>query len=519
MKKKLLSLVIVLAMITALALPVLADNSYKAGSGNAIVYIKGKTTAAKAQDIVDHINQLRWNACKNGEPDPRDNGATNLDVNDYTEVSYAVWSETLQQLAQKRAAEITVNFSHNRPNGGTLDGLSTDTEAIAYSSTGLDLMDEGGAVDLWAEEREDWIAKSTTSKTNEYQLLINPDIKYVGMASLNPDGTKVRYSVAEFSKTEPAAAQAVSETEHTEPVEVPKRDIQSVALTPASVHLDVGGTTQLSMTAQVISETRYASVTQTCAMQPTSWVSSDTSAVSVDTTGTVKGLKNGKAKITATGDADLTATAEVYVGTSTAENDPFPVEHDVKTCASAAYTDVSKDASNWTHGFIDYVLEKKIMTGTSATTFEPGTNVSRAMVATILYAQAAKPAVTFQNTFSDVSSGAWYASPVVWAASKKLVSGYPDGTFKPNTDITRQDLALILYRYAEYSALDTSASGNLSRFSDASQVSGYAQTAVKWAVGHGLLSGFNDGTLRPTAATTRAQMAAIMTSYCEKVLK
>ena len=175
----------------------------------------------------------------------------------------------------------------------------------------------------------------------------------------------------------------------------------------------------------------------------------------------------------------------------------------------------------WYDEAATYVYENGIMAGTAKKTFDPNKPFSRAMLAQIIYAIAEKPAVSGASTFKDVPAGKWYTNAVTWCASKGIVSGYPDGTFKPDASIKRQEMATILRKYAEVSGKDVKATGDLSKFSDQAKVSNYARTAMSWAVGNNMISGTKQGStilLDPQGTATRAQAAVILKAYCENIL-
>ena len=171
------------------------------------------------------------------------------------------------------------------------------------------------------------------------------------------------------------------------------------------------------------------------------------------------------------------------------------------------FTDVSE--CDWFYDPVCYVYSQGLMTGTSATTFEPNTSLSRAMLVAVLHRLEGSPAAS-AGDFSDVAEGDWYAQAVNWAASVGVVNGFDDGTFQPNAAITREQMAAILRNYAAYKGLDVSASGSLSTFTDAASVSDWAQESVEWMVGSGLLGGYEDNTLRPQGTTTRAEVASVL---------
>ena len=180
---------------------------------------------------------------------------------------------------------------------------------------------------------------------------------------------------------------------------------------------------------------------------------------------------------------------------------------------SEIFTDVP--ASAWYVDFVQYVYDNGLMNGTSDTTFEPDSPLSRAMVAQILYAQAGKPDVTGDSPFSDVAnSKAWYYDAVVWASQTGVVSGYDDGTFRPMQDVTREQLAVMLYADAGKPAV----TGSLDRFADAGRVSHYAKTALVWANQNGIVSGSEQNGkmyLNPRGNATRAEAATMFMRYVE----
>lgn len=174
-----------------------------------------------------------------------------------------------------------------------------------------------------------------------------------------------------------------------------------------------------------------------------------------------------------------------------------------------AFTDVADGA--WYYDAVKYVYENGIMSGTSDTIFNPNGKLTRAMLAQILYNHAGKPEAA-ASKYSDVAAGTWYSAAVGWAAEKGIVTGYSDGTFKPNDSVTREQLAAMLYRYAGSPA----ATGSLDSFTDASSASVYAQDALKWAVSSGIISGNGSATtLDPKGTASRAQVAVMLMRYLE----
>lgn len=171
----------------------------------------------------------------------------------------------------------------------------------------------------------------------------------------------------------------------------------------------------------------------------------------------------------------------------------------------------------WYHDAVDYVVEHGIMTGTSATTFEPNTTLSRAMVAQILYNLEGQPTADGKSSFTD-ASGHWAANAIAWAQKTGVVSGYGNNTFRPNQAVTREELAQMLYNYAQYKGITLPALGDLSKFPDGDEVSDWAQTAMSWANGLGAINGYEDNTLRPGGNTTRAEAASMIMGLATKLV-
>ena len=178
------------------------------------------------------------------------------------------------------------------------------------------------------------------------------------------------------------------------------------------------------------------------------------------------------------------------------------------------FADVAENA--WYYDAVVYAWENDLMTGTSATTFAPGVTTSRAMLATLLYRLEGEPVVNYAMSFTDVAEGLWYSKAVRWAASEGVVNGVGDGSsFAPTGAITREQMAAMLYRYAQYKGYDVTGSAGLSGYADADSVSSWAEYAVAWAVDAGLISGVGNNTLNPQGSATRAEIATILMRFVE----
>ena len=179
------------------------------------------------------------------------------------------------------------------------------------------------------------------------------------------------------------------------------------------------------------------------------------------------------------------------------------------------FTDVAE--GDWFHDAVQYAYENGLMDGVGDGQFAPNATTNRAMVVTILYRLAGEPAVSGDTEFTDVAAGQWYTDAVTWAAEEGVVNGVSATQFAPGNNITREQLATILFRYAQAKGYDVSPRADLSGFPDAGDILPYAQEAMAWAVAEGLLQGFEDDTLRPQGTATRAQIATILMRFCETV--
>ena len=182
----------------------------------------------------------------------------------------------------------------------------------------------------------------------------------------------------------------------------------------------------------------------------------------------------------------------------------------------AAYTDLDPQA--WYHDGIHYCLEEGLMNGTGDGLFSPDATLTRAQAVTVLWRLESEPVVNDAMEFADAAEGQWYSEAVRWAASEKIVEGYSDTVFGTDDAITRQQLAVILYRYAAHKGYDVSAKGDLDAFADASEVSAWAYEAMQWAYGVGLMEG-DAGILNPTGDTRRCEFATMMMRFVENIAK
>lgn len=172
--------------------------------------------------------------------------------------------------------------------------------------------------------------------------------------------------------------------------------------------------------------------------------------------------------------------------------------------------------SDWYSGAVSYVFDNGIMNGTSATTFAPNGTVERSQVVQMLYNLEGQPTVTGSTVFTDVDTDEWYGKAVLWAERNGVVDGYENNAFRPGKAVSREEFAQMLYNYSKYKRYDLSAAADLSEFPDGSSVSNWANSAVAWANGNGLINGHDDGRLDPSGTAIRAQAASILMGFDRK---
>ena len=177
------------------------------------------------------------------------------------------------------------------------------------------------------------------------------------------------------------------------------------------------------------------------------------------------------------------------------------------------------EGKDWFYDAVAYVYENGIMAGTDETTFEPYMELNRAQAAQLFYNLEGKPTVTGDSTFTDVTSGHWAVDAITWAAQNDIVAGIGGDLYDPDSNVTREQFAVMLYKYARFKGYDLTATGDLTQFPDAGSISSWAETALSWANGNGLIKGHENGTIDPKGSTIRAQAASIMANFDQNVAK
>ena len=231
---------------------------------------------------------------------------------------------------------------------------------------------------------------------------------------------------------------------------------------------------------------------------------------------------------TDTGDKTFYAKWEANTYTVTVQNDgggggwtestgTAPGKDNPNTGESNPFTDVHPD--DWFYNDVMFVFGNGLMSGINATSFAPYDNATRVQIAVIFYSLDGSPAVESKNDFTDVEYGpgtVWYYNAVTWAQQNSIMGGDGGGKFGPNDPVTCEQLASIFYCYAKYKDCDVTVTGSLDRFTDKSDLSAWAQEAMKWAVGNGILNGRENNLLDPKGAATRAEIAAMLHRFVEK---
>jgi surface protein len=274
------------------------------------------------------------------------------------------------------------------------------------------------------------------------------------------------------------------------------------SVSDGKISVPVGESTTVVLNAQILPQTATVDTGIT-------WSTDNAGIVSLGST------SGAKTRVTIY--SDTTGTATITASTANGKTAKLTV-----TVAEqvGSFTDVN--SSQWFYSSVLYVYKRGLFAGTSPTTFSPRENISRGQVASILYRLAGKPAVIYTSKFKDVPDGKYYSAPAMWSSNASvgvLFGSSTSGYYRPLDNITRQEMAAAIYRYAKYRGLDTSVSGDISGYPDVSSVSSWGSAAMKWAVGNGIIAGKKQGStyyLVPRGNATRAECAAIIKRFCEK---
>ena len=391
----------------------------------------------------------------------------------------------------------------------------TITQARDYNTNGGLLAQVCGTVKSVAKEGEAISSVILTDGTNDFRLLFNNYIGYSDESSTD---------ITTFVK-EGAEISAVGVI-YMDPqgVCLRVRDLSEVALTGSQEQPDddddddrpsgSGSSSSNRYTVSVSSDTDHGSIR----VNPTRAERGDTVTITVTPD---DGYELDRLIVTdSDGDeldlkrlSDTRYTFEMPRGRVTVEAVFALMEEEEPASPALPFGDVAQNA--WYYDAVQYVYENGLMDGTGGGAFSPAATTTRGMVVTILYRLAGQPTSASTSAFSDVAVGQWYSDAVSWASANGIVSGYGDGTFGPKDTVTREQLAAILYRFAQTQSEDVTQTGALSSFTDGGDTAQWAQSAMSWAVGNGLISGKGNGVLDPQGTATRAEVAAILARFCQ----
>ncbi len=380
---------------------------------------------------------------------------------------------SLLETAMQRAAESSIYWDHIRPDGSycfTANSKMT-RENIAYGA--------------WtAEQVMNMWMNSSGHKAN----ILSSDSKSIGIGCFNYNG--VNYWVQCFGENE-AEGTTITENKNAASKINIEADYVDLRLERSSMELKIGESQY-----NVIENYECSYGLQLVKLNADSaiWKSSNEKIATVDDYGNVKGITPGKVTISAIiGEMELTYEVTIKL--------PFD--------------DVNEN--DWFYNAVKYTYCNKIMSGLNGNTFSPNTKVTRGMLVTILYNLEGHPSITGTSKFADVQNkNIYFYNAVVWASNNNVVSGYANGKFGPDDNITREQLATILYNYCRYKGKYKTVHADYSKFTDNNKISDFAKWGMNWAVGNQIVNGSN-GKLNPQGTATRAEAAAMISNYCSKI--
>ena len=391
------------------------------------------------------------------------------------------------EAAMTRAGEISLFFNHSRPNSTSYYVLNKkiNSENIAAGSSTAQ-----GAINIWME-----------STMGHKENMLSKSWNLVGIGCF-VTSTGITYWVQNFGNDtinqQSSIPANVTKDVKVQTIEDPLELVwKETGKTDYSVDLNINNV----LTPHVCSINKGWSPVKTVLKNYSfEWKSSDTSIATVDS--------NGKITAKLAGTTTITATVKGL------KNKKICMTVNVKL----PFEDVSSSA--WYYNAVKYVYNNNIIKGYNNTKFGPNDKITRGQFVTVLYRMEGEPSISGKTKFKDVQdTSKFYYKAVKWAEDKKVISGYDNGNFGPEDKITREQLAVILYKYAKYKRKDVSATNNLSEFADTNKISNWAILQVKWAVGAGVITGNNvtPPTLNPKGYATRAEASAMIEKYCKKV--
>ena len=380
---------------------------------------------------------------------------------------------SLLETAMQRAAESSIYWDHIRPDGSycfTANSKMT-RENIAYGA--------------WtAEQVMNMWMNSSGHKAN----ILSSDSKSIGIGCFNYNG--VNYWVQCFGEDEAEGTTITENKNATSKISI-EADYVDLRLERSSMELKIGES-QYNVIENY--ECYYGLQLVKLNADSAIWKSSNEKIATVDDYGNVKGITPGKVTISAIiGEMELTYEVTIKL--------PFD--------------DVNEN--DWFYNAVKYTYCNKIMSGLNGNTFSPNTKVTRGMLVTILYNLEGHPSITGTSKFADVQNkNIYFYNAVVLASNNNVVSGYANGKFGPDDNITREQLATILYNYCRYKGKYKTVHADYSKFTDNNKISDFAKWGMNWAVGNKIVNGSN-GKLNPQGTATRAEAAAMISNYCSKI--
>lgn len=450
------SLLLALVMVLASAPCAFAADGYTDG-GDVAVQVVGTECYTYAYEVVELVNEER---AKNGQAP--------LEIDDQ-----------LMEVAMQRAAECAVSYSHTRPNG-------TSCMAIFPPDAGASTMAENIAAGF---DTPSQVMNGWNHSAGHHGNIIDSSFTSIGVGCFYANG--VYYWTQNFS--DGMGTPHTQRQDETTAVSVPVNfENLSVETSYGEITMKAGETQLLAF---LVENTDFSGALTTVLLPIEDCLCTGDAIRADAADGTVTALAPGSATLEVSLPGGTSVTFQIRV--------------------TELFSDVTQ--KDWFYDAALYVYSHGLMQGTSETTFSPELTTSRSMVAAILYNIEGQPAVS-RVPFDDVPAGLWCADAVSWAVSNGIAEGYGDGTFGPEDTLSREEIAVIFYRYAQWKGLQYSVSQYSSDFADADSVTESAVPAMQWATAVGLMNGNQNNMLLPQDTVTRAQIATLLRNFCERVL-
>ena len=382
------------------------------------------------------------------------------------------------KLKTKNQSDDSQLWSFIRNSDGTYQIINVKANKSFDTDGGTSAKDNGTIMQLW----------SYTGSASQMQYVIqsyNGGYRFVPANQDKVRGVDLKDGKAQ--ENQPIIVYQVGSKDNKAQTWTLEKVATSISMNVSSTSVKKGATKQLSVK---FNPTDVAN-------KSVKWTTSNSAIATVNSSGIVKGVKEGKVTITAT----TTDGSNKKVTCNVTITMPFK--------------DV--DTTYWAYNSIKYMYDRKYMSGTNSTTFLPESKITRGMVVTILHNMEGQPYVSGKCKFSDVQNPSeWYYSAIKWASANNIVSGYSNGKFGPNDPVTREQLAVILNQYCKYKGKYKSVKADYSKFADSKKISSFAKWGMNWAVGSGIING-SKGNINPQGNATRPEAATMIYNYCTKI--